>query len=266
MTQAHAAADVGAGHGHGHGLRSSRKPRYLQIAETLRQEIRRGDYPVGQQLPSEAALCKRFGVSRYTARAALHLIEDLGLISRQRGAGTTVRRSETQVGFDQHIRSINDLLQYSQASGFQFLFTDRVHADSVLAGWLNVRIGVECIHLHGIRYHRRTQQPYCLGEVYRRASWQGLPQGFERMEDALRYMIEEKFQEHIGRVEQSLSAVALTEDEAHDLKVPVTTPGFRSLRHYFDIKGRLVIVAVTLHPGPMFSYHMRYERSDSGRI
>ncbi len=262
MTQAPAPVDDDLGHSR--GLRSSRKPRYLHIAETLRLEIRRGDYPVGRQLPTEAVLCKRFGVSRYTARAALRLIEDLGLISRQRGSGTTVRRSETQVGFDQHIRSINDLLQYSQASGFQFLFTDRVHADSVLAGWLNVRVGAECIHLHGIRHHRRTQQPYCLGEVYRRATWQGLPQGFARMEEALRYMIEEKFQEHIGRVEQSLSAVALSEDEAHDLKVPITTPGFRSVRHYFDIKGRLIMVAVTLHPGHLFSYHMRYERSDPG--
>ena len=48
------------------------------------------------------------------------------------------------------------LLQFTNATGFQYLHTDRVQADSTLAGWLNVRVGIECIHLHGIRYHRRT--------------------------------------------------------------------------------------------------------------
>ena len=164
--------------------------------------------------------------------------------------------------YEQHIRNIDDLLQYTNATGFQFLHTDRVVADSVLAGWLNVSVGTECIHLHGIRYHRRTQLPYCLGEVYRRASWQGLPQGFSHMEDAMRHLIEEKFHERIGKVEQSLSAVPITEDQAHELKVRSDTPGFRSVRRYFDLKGRLVLVAVTLHPGHLFSYFSKYERID----
>lgn len=244
------------------GLRSSRKPRYQQVAEALREEIRDGEHPVGKVFPTEAKLCKRFTISRFTARAALQLLTEQGLILRRRGAGTVVRSSETRVTYEQHIRSIDDLLQYTNATGFQFLHTDRIPADAELAGWLNLRVGAECLHLHGIRFHRRTQQPYCLGEVYRRATWQGLPQGFARMEDALRDMIEENFQHKIGRVEQTLGAVALREEQAHELKVPMATPGFRSVRHYFDLKGHLVLVAVTLHPGPQFTYHMRYERID----
>jgi DNA-binding GntR family transcriptional regulator len=244
------------------GLRSSRRPRYVQIADSLREEIRRGTHAVGQRLQTEVALCHRFGISRFTARAALRLLEEQGLISRRRGSGTTVRSAETQVSYEQHVRSIDELLQYTNATGFQFLYTDRIPADPVLAGWLNLRVGTECIHFHGIRYHRRTHQPYCLGEVYRRATWQGLPPGFARMEDAMRQLIEVEFEQRIGRIEQSLSAVSMTEEQAHELKVPVTTPGFRSVRRYFDRKGRLVLVAVTLHPGHLFSYFTRFERSD----
>ena len=244
------------------GLRSSRQPRYLQVSETLREEIRRGEHPVGKSFPTEAVLCKRFKISRFTARAALQLLTDQGLILRRRGAGTMVRSAETRVTYEQHIRNIDDLLQYTNATGYQFLHTDRITADSVLAGWLNVSVGTECIHLHGIRYHRRTQLPYCLGEVYRRASWQGLPQGFSHMEDAMRHLIEEKFHERIGKVEQSLSAVSMTEEQAHELKVRADMPGFRSVRRYFDLNGRLVLVAVTLHPGHLFSYFSKYERID----
>ena len=150
-----------------------------------------------------------------------------------------MRSAEVQVSYEQHIRSIDDLLQFTNATGFQYLHTDRIQADSTLAGWLNLRVGIECIHLHGIRYHRRTALPYCLGEVYRRASWQGLPQGFARMEDALRHVMEKEFEQRIGKIEQSLSAVAMTEEQAHELKVPADTPGFRSVRRYFDLKGRL---------------------------
>ena len=144
---------------HSRGLRSSRKPRYLQVADTLRDEIRDGEHPVGRHLPTETAICKRFSISRFTARAALRLLEEQGLISRRRGSGTTVRSAEARITYDQHVRNIDDLLQYTNATGFQFLYTDRVDADSTLAGWLNIRVGTECIHLHGIRYHRRTHQP-----------------------------------------------------------------------------------------------------------
>jgi len=248
--------------GHRPGLRSSRKPRYLKIAEVLLEEIRSGAHVVGQRLPGETDLCKRFKASRFTVREALRHLEDAGLILRRRGSGTLVRSTEVQVSYEQHIRSIDDLLQFTNATGFQYLHTDRVHADSTLAGWLNLRVGIECIHLHGIRYHRRTSMPYCLGEVYRRASWQGLPQGFARMEDALRHIMEQEFEQRIGKIEQSLSAVTMSEEQAHELKVAVDTPGFRTVRRYFDLKGRLALVAVTLHPGPQFSYFIRYERRE----
>ncbi len=249
-------------HGHRPGLRSSRKPRYLKIAEELRDEIRNGTHAVGARLPGETQLCQRFAASRFTVREALRHLEDAGLIVRRRGPGTLVRSSEVQVSYEQHIRSIDDLLQYTNATRFQFLHTDRVGADATLAGWLNIPEGVECIHLHGIRYHRRSGAPYCLGEVYRRASWQGLPQGFARMEDALRQMMEKEFEQRIGKIEQSLSAVTISAEQAHELKVAADTPGFRSVRRYFDLRGRLALVAVTLHPGPQFSYFIRYERSD----
>ncbi len=259
MTESPHAADEE--HGHRPGFRSSRRPRYLKIAEQLREEIRNGTHAVGRRMPTEDVLCRRFGASRFTVREALRQLEEAGLVARRRGSGTLVRSSEVQVGYEQHIRSVDDLLQYTNATRFQFLHTDRVPADATLASWLNVAEGVECIHLHGIRYHRRTGAPYCLGEVYRRATWQGLPQGFARMEDALRHIMEVEFEQRIGKIEQSLSAVPISAEQAEELKVPADTPGFRSVRRYFDLRGRLALVAVTLHPGPQFSYFIRYQRS-----
>ncbi|MFN7236834.1 MAG: GntR family transcriptional regulator, partial [Brevundimonas sp.] len=63
-------------------------PRYRQLAETLRAAIARGDFPVGSQLPPELELAQTHGVSRHTARDAIRLLSEAGLIARRRGAGT----------------------------------------------------------------------------------------------------------------------------------------------------------------------------------
>ena len=50
----------------------------------------RGELPVGTTLPSEAALCARFGVSRITVRRALDELAQAGLIDRSGGRATKV--------------------------------------------------------------------------------------------------------------------------------------------------------------------------------
>ena len=66
-------------------------PKYLQLSEILRRRIERSA-AVGDQLPTEHALCDEFGVSRETVRDALQVLGSDGLISRKRGQGTFVSK------------------------------------------------------------------------------------------------------------------------------------------------------------------------------
>lgn len=65
------------------------RARYEQIADHLRGLVAGGS--PGDRLPSEAELCAAFGVSRMTARQAVQLVANEGLIDRRRGAGTFIR-------------------------------------------------------------------------------------------------------------------------------------------------------------------------------
>ncbi|MDA2803676.1 GntR family transcriptional regulator [Nocardiopsis suaedae] len=70
------------------------EPLYEQIAAVLGARITDGTYESRRRIPSEAALCEEFSVSRPTARAAVKLLNDRGLTVTVRGKGTFVAGEE----------------------------------------------------------------------------------------------------------------------------------------------------------------------------
>ncbi|MCE5308345.1 MAG: GntR family transcriptional regulator, partial [Acidobacteriales bacterium] len=70
--------------------KSSGTPVYLQIAEGIREILKRGLMSAGTVLPPERILCEQYGVSRMTLRQAFDVLNREGLIETQRGRGTFV--------------------------------------------------------------------------------------------------------------------------------------------------------------------------------
>lgn len=68
--------------------------RYLEIAQTLRDEIRKGNYLQGKILPSQKELSEIFSASVMTTRQALAVLEEEGIITIVHGVGTFVSAPE----------------------------------------------------------------------------------------------------------------------------------------------------------------------------
>ena len=66
--------------------------RKAQIAQLLRQAILSEKVNKGQQLESEAAMARQFGVSTSVIRSALELLRNEGWVMTQHGIGTVVIR------------------------------------------------------------------------------------------------------------------------------------------------------------------------------
>ena len=64
-------------------LARAQGPLYRQLADILREPIASGAFPVGGELPKEAMLAERFGVSLITVRQALRDLEADGLIKKR---------------------------------------------------------------------------------------------------------------------------------------------------------------------------------------
>ena len=71
---------------------------YERIAHELAASIARGEYKVGQRLPSERDLAQAFGVSRPTVREAIIALELDGLVEVRTGTGVFVVRAEPASG------------------------------------------------------------------------------------------------------------------------------------------------------------------------
>ncbi|WP_432198615.1 GntR family transcriptional regulator [Streptomyces sp. bgisy027] len=67
-----------------------RRPPYQHAADELRREIKQGRFKPGEQMPSVRELQDRFGVANMTARSALNVLRDEGLIYTIHGRGSFV--------------------------------------------------------------------------------------------------------------------------------------------------------------------------------
>ncbi|UMZ13152.1 GntR family transcriptional regulator [Pseudomonas sp. MPFS] len=65
-------------------------PLYLQLARNLEAAIHAGQWKAEQALPSERNLSELLGISRVTARKALEVLFEQGLIRRNQGSGTFI--------------------------------------------------------------------------------------------------------------------------------------------------------------------------------
>ncbi len=65
-------------------------PLHSQLSAVLRSSIADGSLPPGSQLPTEAELQEKFGISRSVVRQAMSGLSSDGLIQRGRGRGSVV--------------------------------------------------------------------------------------------------------------------------------------------------------------------------------
>ncbi len=102
------------------------QPRYMQLAQTLINEIQSGRFPVGSTIPTEFELCEQFGASRSTVREAVKQLVQLGMVVRQAGVGTTVKAVRSEGGYRQVMQQLSDLHRYTADTVLQILSKETI--------------------------------------------------------------------------------------------------------------------------------------------
>jgi GntR family transcriptional regulator len=88
---------------------------YIQVRESLREQIEKRLLEPGQKLPSEDELATQFGVSRMTVRQGITDLIDEGVLYRRRGVGTFV----AQFHVERDHNKLTNFFDTAQAEGFE---------------------------------------------------------------------------------------------------------------------------------------------------
>lgn len=238
----------------------NQQPRYLQLAQTLIQEIRDGRYSVGDFLPTEFDLCEQFGASRFTVREAVKRLVQMGLVDRQPGVGTRVLAREAVSGYQQVMRQLSDLQQYTADTELEILARDLVEVDETLAPVLRAGNGESWLHISALRRSGAEPEPICVSDIYIHPAFRAL-EGIEGSSHVPIYtLIEEQFGEHIAAVQQEIRATLITTAQARWLNVKPKSAALWICRRYLNRREEIVEAAISIHPADRFSYSETFQR------
>src|SRR5439155_24039324 len=90
--------------------KASPVPYYFQLLQLLERAIASGALTPGEKIPTEAALCARYDVSRTVVRQALSDLDRTGLVTRHKGKGTFVAAPKVSELVAQSLTSLHEEL------------------------------------------------------------------------------------------------------------------------------------------------------------
>jgi DNA-binding GntR family transcriptional regulator len=242
----------------------ARQPQYALVAQRLIDDITGGRYPVGSLLPTEFELCTQFGVSRHTVREAVRRLLERGLVTRQRGIGTSVKANRVDARYVQSVSAISDLPQYVEDTRLVTTEVDEVIARGALAGMLRCPEGQRWVKVTGFRYAGKEKLPMALTEIYINAAYGGVRKLVGTMKVPVYTLIEKQYGITIVEVKQEIRASNLTAAEARQLSEKPGAAGLLVTRRYLGDNDRVIEVAVNLHPADRFSYSMSLRLQPAG--
>lgn len=226
-------------------------PAYQRIAGTLRVDIERGRWKVGERMPTELELCAQFAVSRNTVRQALDILDTMNLVSRQQGRGTFVAPH----GLSHLIGELKSLTDVLRERGF-------VPGNQRIKLSVDFRPPIDAVeHLASSRIWRvdriRTTdgRPFC-----DMSSWLpdyvGRRLTVERLiaDGSLYRVLKEDLGILLSEATEVIRAEGATAEEASALSIRRGTPVIVMYRWVSDNRGRPVEYARAAAPGDRYQY------------
>lgn len=203
-------------------------PRFAQIAETIREGIRVGLYPVGGSLPSESELAIEHGVSPGTVRQALKVLVQEGVLNSRRGARKTVMRlPSASINFAQFRSFAQWVYSKGQQPGGLVIKQEWAVADNTDRRLLRLRMGESVLTVLRLRtvntqpvMVERTRYAREVGEMVSSFPADTPSVTNELLTRGVRFV----------SADHTFAALGADEEDSELLRVPVGTPLLRHRR------------------------------------
>lgn len=192
------------------------KPIYIQIHNKMRQLIEEGKWQVGERIPSERDLAKTFNVSRMTLRQAIQTLVDEGILERKIGSGTFVSSQKVQERMT-GIESFTETMLSQGRKPTSNTVSYHVKPASI-SETEQLQLEDETLVLRMERVRYADGIPICF-EVATIPYHLIESLGKKEITSSLYKTLEEKKEIHVGKAEQTISAMLASERIAEFLDI-----------------------------------------------
>ena len=227
------------------------------VVDALVGEIDAGRFPVGELLPSEAALQARFGVTRYKLREAMAALRKLGVIDSRAGIGTRVQARGPAPFFVHSQQTLDSVMESARSTRLRLRHAGPLKADARLAALLRAAPRSSWFLIDTLRYLPGVARPSGSLKLYTRPEFAGAADRVESWRGPVFKLIERQYGVKVAQVEQEIDAAPLDAALAAELGAKAGSPCLQVTRHWFDAAGRLVQCSVGVYPQGRSRYRSR---------
>lgn len=234
---------------------------YRALEETLRGEIARGRYRVGDRLPTEAQLGEAHGVSRATVRSALERLEKLGMIVRRPRVGTVVKARSPDSRYAVSVGSLSELLVFLDSTHVRPVDSGEVSASKDLATDLGCEPGDPWVRVRTLRTPAGDKLPISWTEYYLQPRFRAVVAQMGRRAGPVYPLLEKRYKVAIARIEQDIGACAMPAAIARRLAAEPGSPALRVIHRMVSASDGTLYCTVSLYPAGRFRYVQALRRA-----
>lgn len=231
------------------------------ITATMVQEIQANKWKLGDLLPSEMELTKRFDVSRTTLREALRRLQASGYIHRKQGARSVLISQYPEKMFVNIASTADDILLYVKDTRSVLLASEYILVDDALALILNCSKGSKRLRITFLRWRKDALEPFCYTEVFVAPDFEGIQTRLEGASTVYN-LIEKYYAVSYTRIEQGIEAQRADPNIASRLSVLVDSPVLRVTTTFYGASDLLAEVSVSYFPERRYKLQIVRQRHE----
>lgn len=233
---------------------SALPPRYRAIEQALRERI--DQLRPGDALPSDADLCHEFRVSRMTARTAMQLLAEEGLVLRLPGRGSFVAEPPAHRRADRLMSFSSEMARRGRAPSSIIVDREIRPAARTTAEDLRVREGDPVVFLRRVRC--ADDRPIALETTHLIGPTSGAVMAADLRNESLHgVLISAGYA--LRRGTAVVGAAAATADDARLLDVSRGVPMLVERRTIVDGQGRPIEATETRYPADRYAIDVRFD-------
>jgi len=232
------------------------------IVSDFQKKIEKKILKIGQLIPSEEELRKKYGVSRVTVRLALDKLEQKNLIIKKQGVGTFVKNKKIKQSLSTAKTIIDALREKNLEPKVTVLINKKIKVEKKIKDILNLKENEEAVYLRRIVF--LNNYPYALLDTY-------MPEIFKGVADAIAkaknlkttYQIfEEQFDFVIKEAKYDISVSKLDKDMSKLLKLKKESYCLKNARITYSIRGKPLEITNFYYPPEKANFEVILPRRD----